>query len=252
MALKKPSFAHIFFIFAAMRKKEYKYLFFDLDHTLWDFETNAKGAIRETFTKNELHTKGISCFDTFFDRYTHHNTILWDRYTKGHIKQEELRWRRMFRTLLDFKIGDEELSKSMSDDFLEALPNGTSIFPYTFEILDYLKDKEYQLFLITNGFENTQKRKLVSSGLEKYFDYMITSDSCNSLKPNKEIFEFALSHTKATLEKSIMIGDNLNADIMGAQKIGMDTIFVNHIEADAGSVKPTFTIHHLQELEEIF
>lgn len=234
-----------------MQKKNYKYIFFDLDHTIWDFETNAKIAIQHTFEKNNLLQRGIEDFNLFFERYSHHNVKLWDRYTKGLIKQEELRWRRMFRALLDFKIGDEVLSKKMSDEFLEELPNQSCVFPYTYEILDYLKNKNYPLYLITNGFEKVQTKKLTNSGLDKYFDYMITSEASNSLKPNKEIFEYALTNTKATAEESIMIGDNLDADILGAQNIGIDTVFVNHINADAGIITPTYTISHLKELEEI-
>lgn len=234
-----------------MQKKNYKYIFFDLDHTIWDFETNAKIAIQHTFEKNNLSQRGIEDFNLFFERYSHHNHQLWDRYTKGFIKQEELRWRRMFRALLDFKIGDEILSKKMSDEFLEELPNQSSVFPYTYEILDYLKNKNYPLFLITNGFETIQTKKLANSKLDKYFDYMITSEASNSLKPNKEIFEYALANTKATIAESIMIGDNLDADILGAQNVGIDTVFANHIQVDAGTIVPTYTIKHLQELEEI-
>ena len=234
-----------------MQKKNYKYIFFDLDHTIWDFETNAKIAIQNTFEKNKLAELGIENFNLFFERYSYHNVKLWDRYTKGLIKQHELRWRRMFRALLDFKIGNEELSKKMSEEFLEELPNQKHVFPYTYEILDYLKNKNYPLFLITNGFNEIQTRKLVNSGLDKYFDYMITSEASNSLKPNKEIFEYALVNTKATIAESIMIGDNLDADIMGAQNVGIDTVFVNHIRVDTGIIEPTYTIKHLQELEEI-
>ena len=242
-----------FFIFtfaAAMKKKAYQFLFFDLDHTLWDFETNAKIAIQSTFDNNKLAERGIDDFNLFFERYSHHNQQLWHRYTKGFIKQEELRWRRMFRALLDFKIGDEALSKKMSDEFLEELPNQSRVFPYTFEILDYLKNKNYPLFLITNGFEKVQTKKLVNSGLDKYFDYMITSEASNSLKPNKEIFEFAIANTKASVADSIMIGDNLDADILGAQNFGMDTVFVNHVEAVSDYVEPTYTVTHLQQLED--
>lgn len=234
-----------------MKKKAYRFLFFDLDHTLWDFEANAKIAIQNTFENNKLIERGITDFNLFFERYSYHNVKLWDRYTKGLIKQHELRWRRMFRALLDFKIGDEALSKKMSDEFLEELPNQSKVFPYTFEILDYLKNKNYPLFLITNGFEQVQTRKLTNSGLDKYFDCMITSEASNSLKPHKEIFEYAIANTKATISDSIMIGDNLDADILGAQNFGMDSVFVNHIEVSLQSVAPTFTITHLQQLEDI-
>ena len=176
---------------------------------------------------------------------------MWDRYHKGFVTGEELKWKRMYRTLLDFKIADEPLAKQMSEKFLEILPNKKILFPYTIEILDYLIEKNYTLHLITNGFEKIQWSKLNKSGLSKYFTHVVTSEKSNSLKPKKEIFEYAMNKAGATLPQSIMIGDNLDADIQGAMNAGMDNIFVNHINAET-EMKPTFTITHLVELENIF
>jgi putative hydrolase of the HAD superfamily len=229
----------------------YRDIFFDLDHTLWDFETNAKEVLFELHGMNALAERGVTDFDYFFERYSYHNTRLWDRYTKGFIKQDELRWKRMWLTLIDFKIGDEMLSRLMAVQFLERLPFKKNIFPYTAEILQYLKNKGYRLHLITNGFETVQHNKLRSSNLHDYFLEVITSEASNSLKPHPEIFAYALAKTGATKEESIMIGDNLDADIKGAMDAGMDTIFVNHLKVEP-HIKATYTIHHLKDLEEIF
>lgn len=229
----------------------YKHLFFDLDHTLWDFEANAKETLSELHVLHALHERGIDDFDAFFSRYSFHNERLWDRYTKGFIKQEELRWKRVWLALLDFKIADEKLAREISVQFLDGLPNRKNLFPYTIEILDYLTRKNYVLHLITNGFESIQHGKLKHSNLTHYFKMVITSEQANSLKPQKEIFEFALKAAGATLKESIMIGDNIEADIKGAMNAGLDTIFVNHLRA-ATEVKPTYIIHHLKELEDIF
>lgn len=231
--------------------KRYRHLFFDLDHTLWDFETNAKETMQEVYELHALHTKGITDFDLFFNRYSFHNERLWSRYTKGFIKQEELRWKRMWFALLDFKIGDDKLSKEMSNHFLERLPFKKKLFPYTFEILEYLTAKEYQLHLITNGFNSIQYSKLTSSNLTHYFGEVITSEASNSLKPHIEIFEYALQKTGAVKEESIMIGDNPEADIQGGINAGLDTVFVNHLHVQT-HVQPTYTIWHLKELEDIF
>ncbi|MEN9697106.1 MAG: hypothetical protein RLZ56_527 [Bacteroidota bacterium] len=228
----------------------YQHLFFDLDHTIWDFELNSKETLLDLHHKYQLAEKGIADFDAFFDQYSIHNHRLWNRYTKGFIKQEELRWKRIYLSLLDFKIADENLSKSMSHDYLDILPNKKNLFPYTFEILDYLKAKGYQMHLITNGFESVQFKKIENSKLSPYFKEVITSEASNSLKPNKEIFEYALNKTNAQLSKCIMIGDNEAADIQGAINIGMDSIFVNHIQA-VPTVPATYTITHLKELEGI-
>jgi len=228
----------------------YKDLFFDLDHTLWDFETNSKETIQELYTTHRLADLGIVDFDGFYSTYSAHNHRLWDRYTKGFIKQEELRWKRVYLSLLDFKVANEPLAKEMSQAYLEILPNKKHLFPYTIEILEYLKQKDYKMHLITNGFESVQFKKIKNSGLQDYFIEVITSEASNSLKPQKEIFEYALKNTNASIDESIMIGDNESADIQGGINIGMDTIFVNHIQV-VPTVPATYTITHLKELENI-
>ncbi len=230
---------------------KYRHLFFDLDHTLWDFESNAKESLVELYKIFELDRKLIMQFEEFYATYSKHNNILWDRYQKGYVSSEDLKWKRMWRTLLDFKIADEILAKQMSAQFLEILPTKKKVFDYTFEILDYLTQKDYSIHIITNGFEKTQWSKLNNSNLSKYFKHVITSEISNSVKPKKEIFEYALNKTNGILEECIMIGDNPDADIQGAINAGMDTIFVNHLGAEC-NLNPTYTIHHLRELEAIF
>lgn len=230
----------------------YRHLFFDLDHTLWDFDANAMETLADVYKDLDLPTAGINDFELFCKHYLHHNAVLWDRYHHGYISADDLKWKRMWRTLLEFKNGSEELAKKMSTYFLEVLPTKQNLFPYTHEILQHLKEKEYKLHLITNGFEKTQWRKLDNSQLGQYFEEVITSETSNSVKPNKEIFEYALRITGAELTESIMIGDNLDADIQGAINAGMDSIFVNHINAELKGIKPTYVITHLKELEEIF
>jgi putative hydrolase of the HAD superfamily len=228
----------------------YKDLFFDLDHTLWDFELNSKETMQELYSTHHIAALGITDFDAFFNIYTAHNHRLWDRYSKGFIKQEELRWKRIYLSLLDFKIANEQLSKEMSLEFLQILPTKKKLFPHTIEILNYLKDKNYKMHLITNGFESVQMQKIKNAEIAHYFTEVVTSETSNSLKPNKEIFEFALKTANATLSESIMIGDNETADIQGGINIGMDTVFVNHLNV-APTIPATYTITHLKELAEL-
>jgi putative hydrolase of the HAD superfamily len=235
---------------------KYKHLFFDLDHTLWDFEANARATLEELHRKLGLYQKGINNFDLFYKNYLVHNDILWERYRKGFIKQDELRVKRMTLALLDFKIVDEELAKEMNILFLDLLPTRTILFPYTKEILQYLVDKRYLLHLITNGFEKIQHSKLKHSGLNIYFKEIITSEGSNSLKPNKEIFEFALNKSGAMIHESIMIGDSIEVDILGAVNAGIDQVHVNHLTREPVPVMdkklPTYTVYSLKELQEIF
>ena len=235
---------------------QYKHLFFDLDHTLWDFEANSHQTLKELYLLLNLREKGIEDFDLFHKNYLAHNDKLWDRYRNGYIKVDELRWKRMWLSLLDFKIADEPLARQMGNIFLDLLPTRKILFPYTTEILDYLTDKNYHLHLITNGFEKTQHSKLKYSGLDKYFIEVITSEGSNSLKPKKEIFEYAFQKTGANPAESIMIGDAIDVDILGALNAGIDQVHVNHLTKEAVPVIndqfPTYTVYSLRELEEIF
>ena len=155
----------------------------------------------------------------------------------------------MWLTLLDFKIADEDLARQLSELFLQLLPTRTILFPDTTDVLDYLKEKGYHLHIITNGFETTQHNKLNTSGLAIYFKEVITSECSNSLKPQKEIFEFALTKAKAGVEESLMIGDALDVDILGAMNAGMDQVHVNYNNLPQ-DLKPTYTVNALKELRE--
>lgn len=230
---------------------KYRHLFFDLDHTLWDFEANARATLFELYDLLHLKARGIHDFDLFHKNYLVHNERLWEQYRKGLIRQDELRVKRMRFALLDFKIADEELADEMNVRFLDLLPTRTILFPYALEILQYLVEKKYELHLITNGFEVTQHSKLKYSGLDKYFKEVITSEGSNSLKPNKEIFDFAFLKTGAKLHESIMLGDNIEVDILGAMNAGIDQVFINHNNI-VTDVKPTYMVNSLKELEDIF
>ena len=230
---------------------KYKHLFFDLDHTLWDFDANARQTLEQLHIDLKLVDRGIANFDEFYENYLLHNEKLWARYRNGYIKQEELRIKRMWLTLLDFKVADETLARQLSEMFLQLLPSRTLLFPDTIEVLNNLRNKNYQMHIITNGFEKTQQGKLKNSGLEKYFEVVVTSESSNSLKPKPEIFNYALRQTQASVDESIMIGDSMEVDIAGARSAGMDQVHVNFNNQEQ-EFKPTYTVHALKELERIF
>ena len=124
--------------------QKYKHLFFDLDHTLWDFETNCKDSLSKIYAEQQLGELLSTSFEVFFKQYLHHNELLWSKYNAGKIKADELKWKRMYFALLDFKIGNENLAKELSTHFLDLLPTRDKLFPYTVEILTYLKQKNYQ------------------------------------------------------------------------------------------------------------
>lgn len=230
---------------------KYRHLFFDLDHTLWDYESNARQTLSQLYTDLELVTHGVHDFELFFKHYTENNDKLWERYRNGFIKADELRWKRMWHTLLEFKIGNQDIAKQLSDKFMDMLPTRNILFPNTVNTLTYLKNKGYKLHLITNGFEATQHAKLRHCNIGSFFVEVITSEGSNSMKPKKEIFEYALNKAKALQVESIMIGDCLDADIQGAMNAGIDQVFMNHV-GKVCNIKPTYIVKSIKELEEIF
>jgi putative hydrolase of the HAD superfamily len=221
-----------------MKAKQYEHLFFDLDHTLWDFDTNSEATLRDLYAELKLDEKATVDFDQFHKTYQHHNSIYWDRFRKGYINREELRWRRMWRTLVDYKITDEPLSKKMSDRYLDILPTKTNLFPHCMELLNYCSEKKYPMHLITNGFEATQHLKIKNSGISHFFKEVITSEQAGIMKPHAAIFEYALNKTNTTAEKSIMVGG--------------DTAYFNPAVPHTPKIKPTYVIQNLGELMKIF
>ncbi len=226
--------------------KTYKHIFFDLDHTLWDFEYNSRLTLKRVYDEYELIKKGIVDFEEFATAYNTHNEKLWKRFRKGFIKREELRWKRFWLTLLDFKIGDTSLAHELSSAYLEILPTQTALMPYAKEILEHCC-KKYKVHLITNGFETTQWLKMQYSGIATYFSEIITSEKSNSMKPYPEIFEYALKTTGALREESIMIGDALDIDVLGASGAGWDQVYFNPGKATHNR-KPTYEVQGLNEL----
>ena len=230
-------------------KKTYRHLFFDLDHTLWDFEENSARAWRQLYDEYHLAERGLPDFDAFLATYNVHNDRLWERFRNGQLKREELRWKRVWLTLLDFKLLDSALTHELSTAYLEILPAQHLLMPYAREILDHCRER-YTMHLITNGFEATQRQKLQYSGIGHYFNEIITSEKSSSMKPHPEIFDYALRTTGALLEESLMIGDALEIDIVGAMNAGWDQVYYNP-ERKPHSRKPTYEIAHFEELKGI-
>ena len=228
----------------------YQHLFFYLDHTLWDFEKNSEATMFKIYEDFKLADIGIPDFETYFKSYCIHNDILWERYRNGFIKRTELRWKRMWLTLLDFGVKDHALSLKISEVYLDILPTNTHLMPGAIEILEHCKGK-YNMHLITNGFETTQQMKLKYSGIDHYFEALISSEKSMSMKPKKEIYDFALQTTGATLNQSIMIGDALAIDVLGAKNAGMDQVYYNPYKIPH-TEQPTYEVAHLAELKNIF
>jgi putative hydrolase of the HAD superfamily len=228
-------------------KKQYRHIFFDLDHTLWDFERNAEEAKQELFISLNLQGLGILSYQEFREKYKAINLSLWDLYREDKIGKAELNFNRFYLTLLEFGIDDPALTQLMADRFLILISLKTYLFPYAKEILEYLY-KRYPLYIITNGFEEVQFPKLTNSGLDVYFTSIITSEEAGVKKPDLGIFNFALQKVNALPSESIMIGDDLEVDVRGASQAGIDQVYVNHLGLQHNEA-PTFEVSNLREIE---
>lgn len=209
-----------------MSRKTYNCIFFDLDHTLWDYETNSSESLSELFEQYELTNKGSAPFETFYKHFVTINNQLWDQYDRGEIHRDVIRNERFHRVLLQSGINDYEMSLQFSHDYLRESPKKGNLVANAKEVLDYLQGK-YPLYIVTNGFEEIQGTKMISSGIDGYFQGVITSARAGHKKPAKEIFEFALRENGFSATTSIMIGDNLLTDIAGARNASIDNVFYN-------------------------
>lgn len=226
--------------------KKYKNLYFDIDRTLWDTESNSRLTLSQLI---ERHIPELSLwFDEFLNIFRIENEKLWAKYRDGEITKEYLRNNRFNNAFVLMGIDASLVSSKINEDFINEAPYKTALFPYTLEVLEYLKDKGYRLYLLTNGFSEVQKIKIRESKLEPFFEKMITSEDTGYQKPHKKIFEYALKTVNAKKVESIMIGDDLNNDIFGAKRFGMDTIFFNPEKTKHNS-QPNFEIHSLNELK---
>ncbi|MEI8204683.1 MAG: YjjG family noncanonical pyrimidine nucleotidase [Bacteroidota bacterium] len=230
--------------------KQYRHLFFDLDRTLWDLDKNAHDTIKEIYLKHQLPEKGIIHFDDFLTTYTRFNNMLWDAYRKGEVIKEVLNVERFRLTLQNYNVHNDLLPQMLASDYVEISPTKTQLYPNALDTLEYLS-KSYKMHIITNGFLETQYRKLSFSKLDKYFDKIIVSEEAGHMKPDKRIFEYALKMANATKEECIMIGDDPIVDVLAAKAFGIDQVYVN-FENEEISEPPTFEIHNLIELKTIF
>ena len=227
-----------------------KHIFFDLDRTLWDFETNSHSTLEELFSTFHLKEKGIPNADKFIQIYKAHNEKLWELYRVGKISQKDLRRERFQRALSDFGIQNSVLAAAIGEQYISICPKKNQLFPSSIEVLDYLFGK-YKLHIITNGFHKVQHVKLKHANLTKYFDAIITSEQIGVMKPNPKIFEFALETANAKSSESVYVGDDLKVDIIGCQNYGIDGIYFNP-NSEKHTEKVAFEISCLSQLKEIF
>lgn len=222
-----------------------EHVFFDLDHTLWDFEKNSALTFKKILPESNITIN----FDDFIAVYIPINAKYWKLYREEKVSKKDLRYLRLKETFdgLNFHVEDAIID-FLAEEYINQLPNFNYLFEGTFELLDYLKEK-YQLHIITNGFEEIQTLKMEKSGILHYFDQVITSESVGVKKPNPKVFQYALQKANTSPEFSIMIGDNLEADIQGAIDSGLQVIHYNS-EKINDVPKNINSVHHLLEIKQ--
>jgi putative hydrolase of the HAD superfamily len=232
-----------------MKNDKYKHLFFDLDRTLYDFDVNNKETLRQIFANHKISNRSqIVDFEQFFEVYGKINKSLWLQYKKGHISKQLLNKTRFEKTLDSFGINDLD-PEVMASEYIAISPQMTNLIPGAIEILDYLFPS-YSLHLITNGFSEIQQFKIENSGLEKYFEEVITSEEAGAQKPDEQIFQLAFQKTGAEPHNSLIIGDDPDADILGGINVGMDQVWLK-VPGEVSDYTPTYQINNLLELKEI-
>lgn len=226
---------------------KYKHIFFDLDHTIWDFDRNAEETLHELYHTYKLKNLGLHSPDLFIAIYTENNHRLWADYHLGKISKEELRQTRFSKTFIDLGMHPDLVPNGFEDDYVRICPTKTNLFPEAHETLAYLQEK-YILHIISNGFKESTELKIELTDLAKYFQNIIISEVVGFNKPDSTIFQHALDEAEAQVAHSLMIGDSLEADVRGALAFGMDAIYFNPDRKEKPEDIP-HQIHHLNELK---
>jgi putative hydrolase of the HAD superfamily len=229
--------------------RRYKHVFFDLDQTLWDFDKSSAETLRELYSDYTLQSK-LSCnVELIIERFSSINERLWDEYSAGRITKEELRYKRFREVFHGFGEFEEGFFEQLGEEYLIRCPQKGNLLPFAKEVLDYLISR-YQLHIITNGFEEIQHKKIYHSGIQKYFKEIVTSDKTGCRKPEKKMFTFALEKVNCSPHQCIMIGDNLQADMLGASNSQIDQVFYNPKRARY-FMNVTYEINCLSQLMDI-
>ena len=229
--------------------KKYKCVFFDLDHTLWDYEQNSRQTLRELFVSYNLQAAGVADADSFCTQFRKVNLALWELYDTNQVDQHYIRQERFKQVLDHFGAYSPELSEKLTVDYLDQCPKKANLVPYAQDVLEYLAN-DYRLTVVTNGFDEIQNVKLTAGNLHRFFNHIITSQKAGHRKPSEKIFQFALDLNKVRCCDAVMIGDNLVTDMGGAMNASIDTIFFNPDRLNhAASVKHEITC--LSELKKI-
>ena len=229
---------------------KYTDILIDLDDTLIDTAANTKVTVEEIY-KDYHFDDYFESFASFFSFYHVNVSKLWDNYNKGQITKEEIQIERFGVSLRHIEDFTKDKIKAINEDYIERIMLKDTLIDGAIELLDYLKPK-YKLHILSNGFTEMQYKKMDSAGISSdYFDNIILSDIVGVNKPDPKIFEFALAKIGASPDKVIMIGDNIQTDILGAKNSGIDQIWFNLENKTSGELQPTYIVKNLSEIKNV-
>ena len=225
-----------------------KNIFFDLDHTLWDFDKNSDLTFYKIFKKNSI---GLDV-SSFLIEYHPINRKYWELFREDKVTKAELRYLRLSDTFKKFNYSiNDKLIYKLAEDYIMHLSDFNHLIDDAINVLTQL-DEKYSMHIITNGFKEVQEKKLIKSKLGKFFKSVTISEDVGVKKPDKIIFNYALKKSNALIENSVMIGDNYNADIMGAINIGMKAIYFNFHKIDKPKTSNVITVNNLKDILKFF
>ena len=229
---------------------KYTDIFFDLDRTLIDFDKSAMITLRilyEEFFSN--HNRLKRPFEQFLETYNTINPVLWEKYRKNEITKEYLNYHR-FKNTFDALQLECSNTSAFAEQYVILSSQTVHLISGAIEVLDYLYPK-YHLHIITNGFQEVQEGKLSKSGLKKYFKCIITSEEAGCMKPDREIFEYALKRAGTKAENSLMVGDDFEVDIIGAAAAGIDQVYIPFPSEKITNFKANYVLENILGLKEI-
>jgi putative hydrolase of the HAD superfamily len=231
--------------------KNITHIFFDLDHTLWDTDKNAKESLQEIHQEIKILENFNVPFELFHSTYQKHNDILWKKYAKHEVTKSDVRINRFKYSLEELNIFDDTINEFFASHFVIRTPLKKNLIEGAIELMDYVKDR-YTLSIITNGFKEVQYIKMEESGLSKYFSHIFISEEVGYNKPSPDIFKHAMETSGAiNAENCLMIGDSLEADILGAINAGMKAVYLCPESKNESTENNFITVNSLAEIKTI-
>lgn len=239
--------ANVFYIIYTFATMKYNVIFIDLDNTIWDFEANSKNSLCLCYDKFG-YERFFPDFNTFYTLYHQHNDLLWGLYREAKITKQELNRERFAFPLESVGVKDVILAENFGKCYLETLSQQSLLIDGAFDLLTYLKTRGYRLFILSNGFEEVQSKKIENAHISNFFEDIILSDHIGYNKPHAKIFEHALQIARVEKAQTVMIGDDWEADIIGAKNSGIDQVFFNRTNKST-SFAPTYEVKELPAIK---